>query len=89
MTIQIAIPARYAPLALCSCGARPHHIAMLGRGNAPGNVARLQGHGVHHRFECSRCGRKTPLQRSKLACEQVWGAPGDQRALPLLARGAA
>lgn len=87
--IQIAIPFRARPLALCLCGARPHHVALLGQGNAPRAIGQLNGHGVRHRIECTRCGVRTEPQTSFRACLDVWGQPGDQTHLKLTQRARA
>lgn len=87
--IQIAIPVRARPLALCECGARPQHVALLGQGNAPRAVGQFRGHGVRHRIECSRCGARTEPQASFRACLDVWGMPGEQVPLKLTTRALA
>lgn len=89
MSVQIVIPPPSAGLARCRCGFRPHHIAILGRGNAQNAVGSIAGHGVRHRIECCRCGRQTPEQASLRQCEQVWGRPNQQHRLPLPTRKAA
>lgn len=84
--IQVAIPVRARPIALCLCGARPHHVALIGQGNAPRAVGQLRGHGVRHRIECARCGARTEPQPSFRACTEAWGTPGEQTPLRLTQR---